>query len=134
MGAINSELKDMKVGELDGNVLLRVTSGKTDERKRSVPIPFIKAWKPIKVGETRVRDRLTALIKQVNPDASPYSLRHTAESEMTIQKISETDRAQIMGWANQGRFHQYGAAARHNEERLTPLIDVMHETWDWLFQ
>ena len=52
---------------------------------------------------------------------------------MTIAKISETDRAAIMGWANRGRFHQYGEAGKHNEERLTPLIDVLRETWDWLF-
>jgi hypothetical protein len=85
------------------------------------------------VGETRVRDRLTALIKKVNPDASPYSLRHSAEHYMTIAKVSETDRAAICGWANKGRFHQYGEAAKHNDERLLPLIDVMRETWDWLF-
>ncbi|MBL6898098.1 MAG: hypothetical protein ISR32_06165 [Luminiphilus sp.] len=134
MGAINSELKGLKVGDLSGTMLLRFPKGKTKFRERSVPCPFIGKWKPIKVGEGRIRDRLTEIIKSVNPDASPYSLRHSGEHYMTIAKISETDRAAIMGWANKGRFHQYGEAGKHNEERLVPLIDVMHETWDWLFQ
>jgi hypothetical protein len=134
MGAINSELKELKVGDLDGTMLLRFPKGKTKFRERSVPMPFMNSWKPIKVGEARIRDRLTELIKMVNPDASPYSLRHSGEHYMTIAKISETDRAAIMGWANKGRFHQYGEAGKHNEERLMPLIDVMHETWDWLLR
>lgn len=131
-GAINSELKGMKVGDLSGTMLLRFPKGKTKFRERSVPVPFIERWRPIKVGEGRIRDRLTELIKSVNPDASPYSLRHSAEHYMTISKVSETDRAAICGWANKGRFHQYGEAGKHNEERLAPLIDVMQETWNWL--
>ena len=134
MGAINSELKGLKIGDLDGTMLLRFPKGKTKFRERSVPMPFLDQWTPIKVGEARIRDRLTELIKQVNPDASPYSLRHSAEHYMTIAKISETDRAAIMGWANRGRFHQYGEAGKHNEERLKPLIPVLHETWDWLLR
>ena len=134
MGAINSELKGLEIGDLEGTMLLRFPKGKTKFRERSVPMPFLNAWSPIKVGEARIRDRLTEQIKQVNPDASPYSLRHSGEHYMTVAKISETDRAAIMGWANKGRFHQYGEAGKHNEERLTPLIDVMHETWDWLLK
>ena len=133
MGAINSELKGLKVGDLDGSMLLRFPKGKTKFRERSVPMPFLETWESIRVSEARIRDRLTELIKEVNPDASPYSLRHSGEHYMTIAKISETDRAAIMGWANRGRFHQYGEAGKHNEERLTPLIDVLRETWDWLF-
>jgi hypothetical protein len=133
MGAINSELKIIKGRDLGGVTLLHVATGKTKERIRSVPVPFIESWKPIDLSEGRIRDRLSALIKQVNPDSSPYSLRHTAESEMTKAKISETDRAAIMGWANTGRFHSYGAAAKHDDDRLLPLVTVMHETWDWLF-
>lgn len=132
MGAINSELLEMKTGDLDGVTLLKC-GGKTDARFRHVPVPFVGKWKPVDLHETRVRDRLTALIKKVNPDASPYSLRHSAEHYMTISKVSETDRAAIMGWANKGRFHQYGEAGKHNDERLVPLVKVMHETWDWLF-
>jgi hypothetical protein len=132
LGAINSELMKMRTDDLNGTLLLRCGE-KTEQRYRHVPVPFLDRWKEIRVGETRVRDRLTALIKKVNPDASPYSLRHSAEHYMTIAKVSETDRAAICGWANKGRFHQYGEAAKHNDERLLPLIDVMRETWDWLF-
>ena len=133
MGAINSELLKMKTDDLNGNLLLKCGE-KTEQRYRHVPVPFLDRWRTIRVGETRVRDRLTALIKKINPDASPYSLRHSAEHYMTISKVSETDRAAIMGWANKGRFHQYGEAGKHNDERLVPLVKVMHETWDWLFQ
>ncbi|MAI93921.1 MAG: hypothetical protein CME45_02785 [Halieaceae bacterium] len=133
MGAINSELKEIKARDLDGTLLLLVPSGKTKERVRAVPISYLKAWKPIKLSEGRIRDRLTTLIKEVNPDASPYSLRHTAESEMTKAKVSETDRAAIMGWSNTGRFHQYGTAAKHDDDRVLPLVDAMKETWGWLF-
>ena len=134
MGAINSELKGLAVGDLDGTMLLLFPKGKTKFRERSVPMPFLDNWKPIKVSEGRIRDRLTELIKRVNPHASPYSLRHSGEHYMTIAKISETDRAAIMGWANRGRFHQYGEAGKHNEERLKPLVPVLHETWDWLLR
>ena len=132
MGAINSELMKMKTDDLNGTLLLKCGE-KTEQRYRHVPVPFLDRWREIRVGETRVRDRLSALIKKVNPDASPYSLRHSAEHYMQLAKVSETDRATICGWANKGRFHQYGEAAKHNDERLLPIVDVMHETWDWLF-
>ena len=76
MGAINSELKEIKARDLDGTLLLLVPSGKTKERVRAVPTPYLKAWKPIKLSEGRIRDRLTTLIKEVTRRLPIFSAPH----------------------------------------------------------
>ena len=133
MGAINSELLTMETRKLGDTLLLHVPYGKVSARVRSVPMPWLTSWEPINFGERDLRTSMTALVKAVQPDASPYSLRHSNEHFLKVYQIGESERAAINGWANQGRFHQYGEAGKHDDERLMPLIDVMHETWDWLF-
>ena len=67
MGVINSELKIIEGRDLDGVTLLHVGSGKTKERVRTMPIPHLQSWEAIELSEGRIRDRLSALIKEVTP-------------------------------------------------------------------
>ena len=53
------ELKEIKARDLNGTLLLHKPSGKTKERTRTVPVPYLNQWKPVKLIEGCIRDRLT---------------------------------------------------------------------------
>lgn len=137
-GAINNEVykvatSDNAIQTLEGCPLVRFPRGKTEARERAVPILWLPPKPPITFGERRLRDRLTNLCKSINPNASPYSLRHSTEHYLKMQSVTDADRAAICGWAHQGRFHDYGEAGKFFPDRLTPLIEVQRRAFGWLF-
>lgn len=137
-GAINSEILPIAldadaIGILDGYPLVRFPQGKTPARKRHVPVPWLTETPSFNFGENRLRARLSSIIKKVQPEGKPYNLRHSTDHYLQAAGATEADRAAICGWSHLGRFHQYGDAGKHNEERLTPLIEVQKRAFGWLF-
>ena len=137
-GAINSEILPLtqnkdSIGTLKSCPLVRFPEGKTPARRRHVPVPWLPETPDFNFGENRLRARLSAIVKHQNPAAKPYTLRHSADHYLQAAGATEADRAAICGWSNMGRFHQYGDAGRHNEERLLPLVEIQKRAFGWLF-
>ena len=134
LGAINSEIYRIDpgtVGNIDGCLVVRIEDGKTKHRRRSGPLPWLARWVAPSVSESRLRDNMTARIKKVNPEASPYSLRHTFAHAHAIKHTPDVVQAQLAGWSSRAR-HSYGLGGVHYDELLRPLIPIQHQVWDWL--
>ena len=134
LGAINSEIYRIDpgtVGNIDGCLVVRIEDGKTKHRRRSGPLPWLARWVAPSVSESRLRDNMTARIKKVNPEASPYSLRHTFAHAHAVKHTPDVVQAQLAGWSSRAR-HSYGLGGVHYDELLRPLIPIQHSTWDWL--
>jgi integrase len=134
LGAINSEIYRIDpgtVGNIDGCLVVRIEDGKTKHRRRSGPLPWLARWVAPSVSESRLRDSMTAMIKKVSPEASPYSLRHTFAHAHAIKHTPDVVQAQLAGWSSRAR-HSYGLGGVHYDELLRPLIPIQHSTWDWL--
>ena len=134
MGAINSEIVTIDpedTSHLEGALIVRITGSKTKHRRRSAPLPWLTRWVSPPISSGRLRDVMTAMIKEVNPDASPYSLRHTFAHRHQVAHTPDVVQAQLAGWSSRSR-HAYGLGAAHSDELLSPLIPIQHKVWDWL--
>jgi len=134
LGAINSEIYRIdpsKVGTVDGCMVVRINQGKTKHRRRSGPLPWLVRWEAAPVSEGRLRENMTQMIRKVNPEASPYSLRHTFAHRHAVSHTPDVAQAQLAGWSSRAR-HSYGLGGVHYDELLRPLIPIQHSVWDWL--
>ena len=134
LGAINSEIYRIdpsKVGTVDGCMVVTIDQGKTKHRRRSGPLPWLARWEAAPVSEGRLRENMTQMIRKVNPEASPYSLRHTFAHRHAVSHTPDVVQAQLAGWSSRAR-HSYGLGGVHYDELLRPLIPIQHSVWDWL--
>ena len=134
LGAIISEIHSIEpstTGSVDGCLIVRIEDGKTKHRRRSGPLPWLARWVSPSVGSDRLQKIMNERIKVVNPEASPYSLRHTFAHAHAIKHTPDVVQAQLAGWSSRAR-HSYGLGGVHYDELLRPLIPIQHQVWDWL--